>query len=224
MTREGESMITPNQDQRHLAALIDGEPGPGGFDLAIDAVERDPELRARFERGLMIGQALRGERSRPMARVLSSRVSTALADEPVPLRPRARHRSRLSRLRWPVMGQSAAAGFALAASLAAVAVMVAPVFMSDAGPEADASAARVAASVTSRQADFARSKMVRADPPSSETSLGPTAELVDRWAMDETLITTGFDELLVDHRERASASALTGFIPYAAVVGPNGLR
>jgi hypothetical protein len=42
--------------------------------------------------------------------------------------------------------------------------------------------------------------------------------------MDEPAGTTALDALLVDHRERASASALTGFIPYAAVVGRSGLR
>jgi hypothetical protein len=36
--------------------------------------------------------------------------------------------------------------------------------------------------------------------------------------------TTALDALLVDHRERASASGLTGFIPYAAVVGQSGVR
>jgi hypothetical protein len=52
----------------------------------------------------------------------------------------------------------------------------------------------------------------------------PDPRIVERWTMDEPAGTTALDALLVDHRERASASALTGFIPYAAVVGRSGLR
>jgi hypothetical protein len=52
----------------------------------------------------------------------------------------------------------------------------------------------------------------------------PPERVAERWAMEEPAGSTALDALLVDHRERASASGLTGFIPYAAVVGPDGLR
>lgn len=196
-------MTTSTPDQRHLAALIDGEPGPGGFDVSIDAVEKDTELRARFERTLMIGQALRGEPSLPASRTIHGRVSTALASEPVVMRPPKR---RSPPPLAPI--NRTAAGLAIAASLVAVAVLVVPGLMTGGDPGSNSAAPRVAQP--------------------EATEVGPNATpaqpAVERWAMDEPAGSTALDTLLIDHRERTSASGLTGFIPYAAVVGPSGLR
>jgi hypothetical protein len=203
LTSEGDSMTTPTPDQRHLAALFDGEPGPGGFEVAIDAVERDEQLRGRFERGYIIGQVLRGERFQPSARAISSRVSAALASEPVIMRPRA---GRSTRRAMPI--NRSAAGLAIAASLVAVAILVGPGLMtgdgqvSGLGPD----------SVTQTGSDESLDGALPPDP------------VVERWVMEEPAGSTSLDALLVDHRERASASGLTGFIPYAAVVGPSGVR
>lgn len=196
-------MTTPTPDQRHLAALIDGEPGPGGFDVAIDAVAKDAELRARFERGLLIGQVLRGEPSLSAARAMNARVSAALTTEPVAMRPPKR---RSARAASPI--NRSAAGLAIAASLVAVAVLVGPELMTgnSLGPSPE-----------SRRL---------AQPGTNEfgANTAPAQTTVERWAMDEPIGSTALDTLLIDHRERTSASGLTGFIPYAAVVGPSGLR
>ncbi len=196
-------MTTPTPDQRHLAALIDGEPGPGGFAVAIDAVERDAALRARFERGLLIGQVMRGEPSLPSARALNARVTAALATEPVAMRSSKR---RTGRSAAPI--NRSAAGLAIAASLVAVAVLVGPGLMTGGGLGPSPEVPRLA------------------QPEASELgiSAGPAQPAVERWAMDEPAGSTALDTLLIDHRERTSASGLTGFIPYAAVVGPSGLR
>ncbi|MEA3640040.1 MAG: sigma-E factor negative regulatory protein [Lamprobacter sp.] len=202
-------MTTPTADQGHLAALIDGEPGPGGFEVAIDAAERDAELRARYERALLIGQVLRGEPSLPSARLVSARVSDALATEPVVMRPtRRRPAQQLTSISRAPINRSAA-GIAIAASLGALAILVGPGLMTgrDRGPAQ------------------AGAPMAQSAPAEGLEHLVPATHLVERWAvMDEPASSTALDELLVDHRERASASGLTGFIPYAAVVGPSGVR
>ncbi|WP_201223342.1 RseA family anti-sigma factor [Halochromatium roseum] len=197
-------MTTPTSDQRYLAAMIDGEPGPGGgFEAAIDAVERDAALRARFERGILIGQLLRAEPAMPAARAVSARVAAALASEPVVMRPSKRQASRRS----SSINRSAV-GLAIAASLVAVAIMIGPGLMTGSGfgPSLESS------------------PIAQSDPAAVQEYAALTEPMVERWALDEPVSSTALDALLVDHRERASASGLTGFIPYAAVVGPSGVR
>lgn len=194
-------MMTATPEQRHLAALIDGEPGPGGFDIAIRAVEQDAELRKRFERGLLIGQVLRGEPTLTQARFINQRVARSLAAEPVAMRPRQPTRRGRS-LNRP------AAALALAASLVAVAVLVGPGLLLGPGETEPQLAA-------TRDAAFR---------PVDVEVRGAEPNLVARWSMGDPAGTTALDALLVDHRERASASGLTGFIPYAAVVGQSGVR
>ncbi|MBK5932138.1 sigma-E factor negative regulatory protein [Halochromatium salexigens] len=196
-------MTTATPDHWHLTALLDGEPGPGGFEVAISALEQDATLRARFERGLLIGQVLRGETSTPAARTISARVSAALATEPVPMRPARRQRV-------PASINRPAAALAIAASLVAVAVLVGPGLLSGPAMESPGMARNIAQQGT---AEPAGSDDAQAD-----------AQVVERWTMEEPAGSTALDALLVDHRERASASGLTGFIPYAAVVGQSGLR
>ncbi|WP_462320694.1 sigma-E factor negative regulatory protein [Halochromatium sp.] len=202
-------MTTPTADQRHLAALIDGEPGPGGFDAAIDAVARDAELRTRFERGLLIGQVLRGEPSLRAARAINTRVSAALASEPVVMRP--------SRRRAPGPPSSinrSAAGLAIAASLGAVAILVGPGLMME-GSNLSAPDIPMANRPALPQPDAAAP---------GANAVPIVQPVVERWAMDEPAGATALDRLVIDHRERTSASGLTGFMPYVAVVGPSGVR
>jgi negative regulator of sigma E activity len=217
-------MTGSSTDQWHLAALLDGEPGPDGFEAAIAAVERDPGLRERFERGLIIGQVLRGEAAMPMARRVSPGVTAALAAEPVVLRPKrgqsfrsasASHRQRVNR---------PAAALAIAASLLAVAVLVGPGLLGEyqngQGGEPPPGAPAMAEATPASERGPAVAGAVEA----GVEPIVPDPRIVERWTMDEPAGTTALDALLVDHRERASASALTGFIPYAAVVGRSGLR
>ncbi len=209
-------MTTATPEQRHLAALIDGEPDPGGFERAIEAIARDAALRARFERGLLIGRALRGETSSLAARTIGARVSAALASEPVRMRPdRSRPPLRPAPARWRPDWSSnqgasnrPAAALAIAASLVAVAILVVPGLIGgpSGGPNRDAPS--------------------RAQPAPALTEINAIAQawMVEPRTLDEPAESRVLSALLVDHRERASASGLTGFIPYAAVVGQSGLR
>lgn len=259
---EGDTMTGSTTDQWHLAALLDGEPGPDGFEAAIAAVEGDERLRGRFERGLIIGQVLRGEAALPEARRLSVAVSAALAKEPVIFAPTRGSSAGRARSRPPI--NRAAAGLAIAASLVAVAVLVGPGLVpgldddahlgaSTASPRLTSASTETAGETTQPTADRMTGSPRIAVSAGPEVGTGPDrdlgidqgpdrvreptmavatredlvlpdAQVVERWSMDAPAGSTALDTLLVDHRERASASALTGFIPYAAVVGRSGLR
>lgn len=221
--------------QPHLAALIDGELDHGGLDAAVQAISGDAELRGRFERGLMIGQVLRGEHVSGEARLVVNRVADGLAAEPIPLR--ARRPAPPSR-----SFNRPAVALALAASVAAVAVLVGPSWLESqtGAPESPALASEAPASESVAKVS-AQSGPVRLDAtgasPSGSTAVegalalaagaapsGADPNIVARWEMDGPADSTALDALLVDHRERASASGLTGFIPYAAVVGQHASR
>lgn len=196
-------MTTSTPDQRHLAALIDGEPGPTGFEAAIRAAEQDASLRGRFERSLLIGQILRAEPVLSEARAISGRVAKLLPSEPVALRPRQPSARQVHPINRP------AAALALAASLVTVAVLVGPSLVSRPG-----------------SGEAERALAGAADSQQSVDGLAGPVEpsLVAQWSLGDPASSTDLDALLVDHRERASASGLTGFIPYAAVVGRSGVR
>jgi sigma-E factor negative regulatory protein RseA len=99
-----------------ISALLDGELVDPAAQRTIDALlQGDPEDRARFGRYRLIGDLMRGE-AVVVSSELATRVHERLREEPHILVPPRRQRTWLR----PV------AGAALAASVAAGAVMVAP--------------------------------------------------------------------------------------------------
>lgn len=188
------SISMPDQD--YLAALVDGEPDAADYALAIDAAVRDRGLRQRWERYLLIGQALRGEPLWRETYGLNERVAARLDAELTPIGPTRRGRHR------PAVMQPAIA-LAAAAGLAGLAIALVP-FLMDRGSD---TAAPVAGA---------------GDPPVGDAPArvaGGVSPVVERWGPGEPSTTTPLDLLLIDHRERASGTGLTGLIPYAAVVG-----
>lgn len=106
-----------------LSALLDGECSPAELDRLLEAMERDPALKARYSRMCLARDSLKGGRARSAHLDFSSRVLAALDPEPaarvVPLR-------RVGALAPdPVRGRlwRPLAGLAAAAALAAVAVL-----------------------------------------------------------------------------------------------------
>jgi len=96
-----------------LSAFLDGELSPSERDALLEAMARDEELAGAWERYHLIGDAMRNALPEVMGRDISARVHQAVAGEPVILAPRHRRRA----LARPVLG------FALAASVAAVAIL-----------------------------------------------------------------------------------------------------
>jgi sigma-E factor negative regulatory protein RseA len=131
-----------DEHRQRLSELQDGELAPAHIPALLDAMTADPELRERWERYTLIGQAMRGEAIEPTARVLANQVRAALATEPTILCP---HRLERAPRRWTGRYTS----LALAASILLVAVLATPIFMDD--PVGPSAVGPVAARLIERQ-------------------------------------------------------------------------
>jgi sigma-E factor negative regulatory protein RseA len=121
--------MTEDRDslKQKLCLLLDNELGRDESLKLLSRVETDPELRAQWRRYNLIGMALREKDALLPDSGFVDRVSAALADEPTILAPRpVAKRGR----------RETAVTFALAASLAAVAVLVGK-SLSDYSPTSD---------------------------------------------------------------------------------------
>ena len=122
-----------------LSACLDGELPPAELDLLLKRVEREAELRAAIGRYSLIGEAMRAERPAVASRDFASRVMVAVAAEPnstetsdqPPVRSiqsKVTH-APAAAVRAPRISPAAirylrpAAGMAIAAGVAAVAVL-----------------------------------------------------------------------------------------------------
>lgn len=96
-----------------LSALLDGELRPHELERTLAALERDPALRAQFDRLVAARAALQGTRVAAGTAGMADRVRAALQAEPVRVAPPAR---RVPRLLWiPLAAAAAATGFAVLA-------------------------------------------------------------------------------------------------------------
>lgn len=116
-----------------LSACLDGELPPAELDLLLKRVGREAELRAAIGRYSLIGEAMRAERPAVASRDFASKVMVAVAVEPAP--------TQVEPVQTPVQQPAVvrrtaaispatirylrpAAGMAIAAGVAAVAVFV----------------------------------------------------------------------------------------------------
>ena len=105
-------------DVEHLSSLIDGELDAHETASVLDALCKDAELQRRWSDLQLVGDALRStEVAACHVDGFCTRVSKALADEPTILAPRAVR---------PAMRRYAIPGFAVAASVAAIAFVAVP--------------------------------------------------------------------------------------------------
>ena len=102
--------------EEQLSALMDGECSAAETDSVLDALKRDPQLRARWSRYHLASSAIKRELPLTFQHDLAARVSTAVDAEPTVLAPH--HRSRKS----AKLVQHVTT-FAVAASLTAVAIL-----------------------------------------------------------------------------------------------------
>ena len=120
------------QLRQSLSAVVDGEADAFELRRVLDELDRDPELRATWDRYHLIGSVIRGERtlkSRSAARVLERRVPLAVRESaPAANNPDgmfsgmagqapAARRFRSGRRRPAVVGLAVAASVVLAAAI-----------------------------------------------------------------------------------------------------------
>jgi sigma-E factor negative regulatory protein RseA len=189
------------QQRQALSALVDGDLPEHGAAGLLDAVERDPELRALWERYHLIGSTLRREGAALTFRDVAAGVRARVAAEPRILVPAAARRSQPSRL-------ASFGGVALAASVAFLAVFAVPslfetVSTSGTGP-ATAKTAAPAPIPGSRAAVSERFRVSRPG---------------QRWHVDQPGVENKLDRLLVSHQEYAPTTGINGMLPYATLVG-----
>jgi sigma-E factor negative regulatory protein RseA len=98
-----------------ISAFVDGELPENESELLLRRLSQDAALRSQVDQYLRIGRLIRREREVPGMNNLRGRIATALGEQPSEIRPKAEPASR--RLLKP------AAGFAVAASVAIVALV-----------------------------------------------------------------------------------------------------
>lgn len=138
----GDSMTDALNEQ--LSACLDGELPPAELDLLLKRVGREAELRAAIGRYSLIGESMRAERPAIASRDFASSVMAAVAAEPAPAqapvqitRPNVAQApaaaARAARISPATLRYlRPAAGMAIAAGVAAVAVLsMQPVGQSD---------------------------------------------------------------------------------------------
>jgi sigma-E factor negative regulatory protein RseA len=116
----GEAVMTdPVKEQ--LSACLDGELPEGELDLLLKQVSRDSHLRGSLGRYALIGETLRAQGAVPAPASFAERISAAVAAEPTleTVAASAPKRIAPASVRW----LRPAAGFAVAAGVAAVAIL-----------------------------------------------------------------------------------------------------
>lgn len=187
----------------HLSALVDDEAGEFEGRRLVEELSKNAEVRARWARYHLIGEAMRGGLPPRLAPDLAARVSRALEAEPPLRRPSSRWTPRLLK---PVVG------FALAAGVAVVSVLSLQSFTDRSDPVAPARLAAStggAAPVTRVAVEDGASVppgIARVAAQTEPAPSVPPAELSAR-----------LNSYLVNHAEYAPSSP--GILPQVRVVG-----
>lgn len=197
-------------DGELISALLDGEIAPGSYQATVSKVfEAGPEAAETFGRYRLIGDLMRDESATIVA--VAERVRDALRDEPAILAPRRSER----RSRWlrPI------AGVALAASVAAVAIVIAPQML-DGGPVATPQAL-VAAPVADTPPTFIAAV---SEPPLTVVALADTAGNREattrppRWQALDSELENRLDRLVIEHHEFGGRTGVNGPVPHIGFV------
>lgn len=178
------------------SALLDGESELAEHKPLLDALAEDAAARAQLARYRLIGDGLRGEPIRPDALDIADRVRERLQREPVVLAPRPRPAVPRIRRWW-----QPAAGVAIAASVALLAVGLVPRLVGDAPQQAPATVQVVGVPVAS---------------PVFVSSTGT------HWSHTKPMPEGRLTRYLADHSEVASQTGMPGIVPYASFVSYDG--
>ncbi len=212
-----------NPSDEKISALVDGELDKQECQTAVNELLNDDAKRTAWGRYHLIGDTLK--RSLPLGidHGFSSRVMAALDSEPTVLAPpRQTHSS------W---GQRAA-GLAVAASVAAVAVLGVQFMYQQDGQAPTQQLAKLPTKLSPiqmQQQKVARAKIQQSIQPSLQSSLRANIQTVTQTSVlanpPSRLTAREYSRLnkyLVDHNQLASGAVMQGVIPYARIVAnPN---
>lgn len=184
-----------------FSALLDGEADAAEHKPLLHALAEDAAARNKLARYRMIGDGMRGEPLHTDALQVADAVRQRLQREPVVLAPP--QRPRRTGLRLPRWWQPAA-GLAIAASVALLAVGLVPRLLSDAPDATPATVQVVGVPVASPV--FVSSSVPQWSPAPSEQ---PSQQ-------------SRLSSYLADHSEVASQTGIPGIVPYASFVSYDG--
>lgn len=184
------------------SALLDGEVDDAEQQALLAAIGDDARIRPSLARYRLIGDGLRGEPVRPEALGVADAVRERLQREPVVLAPLPARSARQVRPRW----WQPAAGLAIAASVALVAVGLMPRMLSD--------SAETPASVQVVGVPVAPPMLV------SDSASRPAPGT--HWVHSEPGEDDRLTRYLADHTEMATHTGMPGIVPYASFVSYDG--
>jgi len=214
-------MINPSDER--ISALVDGELDKQEYQASIDKLLACDESRKVWGRYHLIGETLKHSLPIGIEHGFSSRVMAALGDEPTVLAP-----PRQTKSSW---GQRAA-GLAVAASVAAVAVLGVQFIYQQDGQTPAPQMAQVPANlspISQSQQNIARASVRQ---PSVQQSLRTNIQTVtqssvaaDHRSGPLKQVHPRLNKYLVDHNQQSPRAAVQGMIPYARIVAyPNSHR
>lgn len=183
------------QELERLSSLVDDEMLPDEIGGEIHRLCQSDDRRECWARYHLIGDAMRRETGPLFNPGLAQAISRRLQDEPVVLAPAALKRPASSR-------RKTLTGLAVAASLTAVAVVLAPQLISPEGGQTQPA-------VAVQPAPESKTYFVAQD--------GTRWELLKKPAVESRL-----NAYLVNHQERSPSSNIKGIMPYATFVSYDG--
>jgi sigma-E factor negative regulatory protein RseA len=192
------------QQAEQLSALLDGELDPAQTEQVVRRLSSaDSEVLDTFGRYRLIGDAMRGEAG-VVATGMADRVRAQLADEPTILAPRRRVPA------W----MRPAAGVAIAASVAASAVFVAPQLL-EGGPSATG-AGEVQQLAQTPSAVMAPTLV--ASRPETVALAGSTPAQGGNWRALNDDLQQRLNRLVIEHQEFGGRNAINGPVPHIGLV------
>ncbi|MGV6826389.1 MAG: sigma-E factor negative regulatory protein [bacterium] len=184
-------------DKNHelLSMLLDDEPGAKTLSRSLGSKAHDTEFRSTVARYRLISASMKGEQLGVHCLDLAESVSRALDEEPTVLAPKLKRQ----RSRWvqPLMGG------ALAASVAAVAVLVGPQILQEEAPSINAISAIPVAEV-------------------QNVTVMPVVAKETRWKTLAPEVESDLNEYLEDHSEQGNWAQPSGVMPYTHYVSYDG--
>jgi sigma-E factor negative regulatory protein RseA len=184
------------QEFERLSALVDDELPPNEIGGEIHNLCQSEGKRKCWSRYHLIGDAMRREIGAVYSPSLAQSISQRLQDEPVVLAPAAIRPASSPR-------RKTLTGLAVAASLAAVAVVLAPQLISPEGP--------------------ATTPPVVAEQLPAESKTYFVAQDGTRWELlKKPAVESRLNAYLVNHQERSPSSNIKGIMPYATFVSYDG--
>ena len=199
--------MTATDTNEKLSAFVDGELEGRTRDRIVDALYENPDLRRKWERFHLIGDAVRGTGPVPGAAAIAENVSAALSTETVVRLGPRRRRSMLRPL----------AGLAMAAAIAGVAVVGIHRLDGGGGEPSRVAEAPRAEPAPAGSAPAAREPSeVRVATASNRSAGAGTSRL--QWSDVAPDAEARLNAYLVSHNEYAG-TGMGGVLPYVRIVG-----